>query len=139
MRVARSLDLNDAKRAAEAAGAEAKKHNWPVVIAIVDAAGHLLYLQRDDGAQLGSLDVALGKATTAALFRRPTKDWEERLAEGRLGYLSFQNRTLLEGGVPVLADGEVVGAIGVSGVKSHEDAQIARAGVSVLEPSQPAA
>ncbi|MCX7176578.1 MAG: heme-binding protein [Proteobacteria bacterium] len=132
MRVARSLDLNDAKRAAQAAEAEAKRNNWPVVIAIVDAAGHLLYLQRNDGAQLGSLDVALGKATTAALFRRPTKDWEERLAEGRLGYLSFPNRTLLEGGVPVVIDGEVVGAIGVSGVKSSEDAQIARAGVAAL-------
>lgn len=132
MRVARSLDLNDAKRAAEAAEAEAKSNGWPVVIAIVDAAGHLLYLQRNDGAQLGSIDVALGKATTAALFRRPTKDWEERLAEGRLGYLSFPNRTLLEGGVPVLVDGEVVGAIGVSGVKSGEDAQIARAGVAAL-------
>lgn len=132
MRVARSLDLNDAKRVAGAAEAEAKKNNWPVVIAIVDAAGHLLYLQRNDGAQLGSIDVALGKATTAALFRRPTKDWEERLAEGRLGYLSFPNRTLLEGGVPVLVDGEVVGAVGVSGVKSSEDAQIARAGVAAL-------
>ena len=132
MRVARSLDLNDAKRVAEAAEAEAKKNDWPVVIAVVDAAGHLLYLQRNDGAQLGSIDVAFGKATTAALFRRPTKDWEERLAEGRLGYLSFPNRTLLEGGVPVLVDGEVVGAIGVSGVKSGEDAQIARAGAAVL-------
>lgn len=132
MRVARSLDLNDAKRVAEAAEAEAKKNNWPVVIAIVDASGHLLYLQRNDGAQLGSIDVALGKATTAASFRRPTKDWEERLAEGRLGYLSFPNRTLLEGGVPVLIDGEVVGAVGVSGVKSNEDAQIARAGVAAL-------
>lgn len=139
MRVAKSLDLNDAKRAAEAAEAEAKRNNWAVVIAIVDAAGHLLYLQRNDGAQLGSLDVALGKATTAALFRRPTKDWEERLAEGRLGFLSFQNRTLLEGGVPVLVDGEVIGAIGVSGVKSNEDAQIARAGVAALGPSHPAA
>ena len=132
MRVSRSLDLNDAKRVAEAAEGEAKKNNWPVVIAIVDAAGHLLYLQRNDGAQLGSIDVALGKATTAAMFRRPTKDWEERLAEGRLGYLSFPNRTLLEGGVPMLVDGEVVGAIGVSGVKSSEDAQIARAGVAAL-------
>ncbi|MFA6314567.1 MAG: heme-binding protein [Sterolibacterium sp.] len=132
MRVARSLDLNDAKRIAAAAEAEATTNNWPVVIAIVDAAGQLLYLERNDGAQLGSLDVALGKATTAALFRRPTKDWEERLAEGRLGFLSFQNRTLLEGGVPVLVDGEVVGAIGVSGVKSNEDAQIARAGVAAL-------
>jgi len=132
MRTARSLDLQDAKRIAEAAEAEARKNNWAVVIAIVDGAGHLLYLQRDDGAQLGSLDVALGKATTAALFRRPTKDWEERLAEGRLGFLSFSNRTLLEGGVPVVVDGEVVGAIGVSGVKSGEDAQIARAGVAAL-------
>lgn len=136
MRVARSLDLNDAKRVAEAAEAEAKKNNWPVVIAIVDVAGHLLYLQRNDGAQLGSIDVALGKATTAALFRRPTKDWEERLAEGRLGYLSFPNRTLLEGGVPVLVDGEVVGAVGVSGVKSSEDAQIARAGVAALSATK---
>lgn len=132
MRVARSIDLNDAKRAAAAAEAEANKNHWAVVIAIVDASGHLLYLQRNDGAQLGSLEVALGKATTAALFRRPTKEWEERLAEGRLGYLSFPNRTLLEGGVPVVVDGEIVGAIGVSGVKSGEDAQIARAGVAVL-------
>ena len=139
MRVAKSLDLDDAKRIAQAAEAEARKNHWPVVIAIVDAAGHLLYLQRNDGAQLGSIDIALGKATTAALFRRPTKDWEERLAEGRLGYLSFQNRTLLEGGVPVLVDGEVVGAVGVSGVKSSEDAQIARAGIAALGPPHPAA
>lgn len=139
MRVARSLDLNDAKRIAQAAEAEAEKNRWPVVIAIVDAAGHLLYLQRNDGAQLGSIDVALGKAATAALFRRPTKDWEERLAEGRLGFLSFQNRTLLEGGVPVVIDGEVVGAVGVSGVKSSEDAQIARAGVAALGLPHPAA
>ena len=136
MRVARSLDLNDAKRVAEAAEAEAKKNNWAVVIAIVDAGAHLLYLQRDDGAQLGSIDVALGKATTAALFRRPTKEWEQRLAEGRLAYLSFPNRTLLEGGVPMLVDGEVVGAIGVSGVKSGEDAQIARAGAAALGASK---
>lgn len=132
MRTARSLDLNDAKRIAAAAEVEAKTHGWPVVIAIVDAAGHLLYLQRNDGAQLGSLDVALGKATTAALFRRPTKDWEERLAEGRLGFLSFRNQVFLEGGVPVVIDGDVVGAVGVSGVKSNEDAQIARAGIAAL-------
>ena len=132
MRVARLLDLNDAKRIAEAAQAEAKRNNWSVVIAIVDGSGHLLYLQRDDGVQLGSIDIALGKATTAALFRRPTKDWEERLAEGRLGFLSFQNLTLLEGGIPVVVDGEIVGAIGVSGVKSGEDAQIARAGAAAL-------
>ena len=132
MRATKTLELNDAMRVAEAAAAEAKRNNWSVVIAVVDASGHLLYLQRDDDAQLGSLEVAVGKATTAALFRRPTKEWEERLAEGRLGYLSFPNRTLLEGGVPVVADGQVVGAIGVSGVKSSEDAQIARAGVAAL-------
>lgn len=132
MRTTSSLDLSDAKRIAEAAEAEAQANQWAVVIAIVDAAGHLLYLQRNDGAQLGSVEVAVGKATTAAHFRRPTKDWEERLAEGRLGYLSFPSRTLLEGGVPVLMNGVVVGAVGVSGVKSHEDAQIARAGIAAL-------
>ena len=132
MRTIRTLDLDDAKRIALAAEAEATIHNWPVVIAIVDAGGHLIYLQRDDGAQLGSVEVATGKAKTAALFRRPTKDWEERLAEGRLGYLSGPNRTMLEGGLPIVADGAVIGAVGVSGVKSSEDAQIARAGLAAL-------
>ncbi|HET9700358.1 MAG TPA: heme-binding protein, partial [Burkholderiales bacterium] len=92
----------------------------------------LLYLQRDWNVQFGSVEVAIGKARTAAAFKRPTKAWEERLADGRQGYLSMPILAL-EGGVPLTAAGQVVGGIGVSGVKSQEDAQIARAGAAVLE------
>jgi glc operon protein GlcG len=129
----RILNLEEAKRVAAAAESEAARNQWPVVIAIVDDGGHLLYLQREWNVQIGSVEVAIAKARTASLFRRPTKSWEERLAEGRPGYVTMPGVIALEGGVPIVADGQVIGGIGVSGVKSSEDAQIARAGAAVLE------
>jgi uncharacterized protein GlcG (DUF336 family) len=127
-----SIDLADAKRIAAAAEAEAAKNKWNVVIAILDGGGHLVYLQRMDGTQLGSIDVAQAKAKSALLFKRPSKNWEAMLADGRLGYLSMPNLLPLEGGIPILSNETVVGAIGISGVKSNEDAIIAAAGAAAL-------
>src|SRR5579885_516525 len=123
------LSLKSAKRVAEAA--EAKRHHWNVAIAIVDDGGHLLYLQREK-VQLGSIEVAITKAKVALMFRRPTKSWEEMVASGRYGYLAMHGMRPLEGVVPLMHNGEIVGAIGVSGVKSSEDGQIAEAGAAAL-------
>ena len=126
------LTLEAAKKIAIAAEAEAKKNNWNVVIAVVDDGGHLVYLQRIDGTQTGSIDVAIGKARTSAAFKRPTKVFDE-LAKTRPSITSISpNAVLLEGGVPVVVGGQVVGAVGVSGVTSQQDAQIAEAGIAAL-------
>lgn len=125
------LSLADAKRVAAAAEDEARRNNWNVVIAIVDDGGHLIYLQREK-VQLGSIEVAIGKAKVALMFRRPSKFWEEMVASGRLGYLEMPGMLPVEGGVPLVYEGEIVGAIGISGVKSSEDGQIAQAGASAL-------
>ncbi len=126
------LTLDAAKKIAAAAEAEARKNNWNVVIAVVDDGGHLVYLQRIDGTQTGSIDVAIGKARTAAAFKRPTKVFDE-LAKTRPSITSISpNAVLLEGGVPVVAGGQVVGAVGVSGVTSQQDAQVAEAGIAAL-------
>jgi glc operon protein GlcG len=125
------LALDDVKRVVTAAEAEALRNNWNVVIAVVDDGGHLMVLQRDK-AQLGSIDVAITKAKTALMFRRPSKFWEDMVAEGRQGYLALKGMLPIEGGVPLLHNGEIVGAIGVSGVKSAEDGQIAQAGADAL-------
>ncbi|MBI2314132.1 MAG: heme-binding protein [Betaproteobacteria bacterium] len=127
-----ALSLEDAKKIAAAAEAEAMCNGWPVVICVVDDGGHLLYLQRGPETQWGSVDVAIAKARSAAAFRRPTKAWEERLAEGRLGYLNLPGAMTIEGGLPISVEGQVAGGIGVSGVRSHQDAQIAQAGVDAL-------
>jgi len=103
-----------------------------VVIAIVDDGGHLLYLQRD-AAQAGSVEVALGKAKSAALFRRPTRAFEEMVENGRQGYLAMPKVMPLEGGEPLVFQGEIVGAIGISGASSTEDGEIARAGASAIQ------
>ena len=132
MKNIQTIDLADAKRIATAAEAEAVKNKWNVVIAIVDVGGHLVYLQRMDGTQLGSVDVAQAKAKSALLFKRPSKNWEAMLADGRYGCLSMPNLLPLEGGIPILYGEAIVGAIGVSGVKSNEDAIIAAAGAAVL-------
>ncbi len=125
------LTLADAKRVANAAETEARFNSWDVVIAIVDQGGHLLYLQREY-AQLGSIDVAISKAKTALHFRCPTKALAEMVTEGKLGYLSMPQMLPIEGGVPLIHNGQVVGAIGISGVKSTEDGQIAKAGAKAL-------
>lgn len=125
------LSLEDVKRVVAAAEAEAKRNGWNVVIAVVDDGGHLMYLQREK-VPLGSIEVAITKARVALMFRRPTQFWEEMVASGHLGYLSMPGMLPIEGGVPLLYEGEIVGAIGVSGVKSSEDGQIAQAGVNAL-------
>jgi uncharacterized protein GlcG (DUF336 family) len=125
------LNLDGAKKIAAAAEAEAVKNKWNVVIAVVDDGGHLLYLQRMDGTQTGSIDVAIGKARTAMAFKRPTKVFDE-LAKTRPSIVTLGDATLLEGGVPVKIGDQVVGAVGVSGVTSVQDAQIADAGIAAL-------
>jgi len=115
----------------KAAETEALRNNWNVVIAVVDDGGHLMFLQREK-VQLGSIDVAISKARTALMFRRPTLFWEETVASGRQGYLSLNNMLPIEGGIPLQHNNEIVGAIGVSGVKSSEDGQIAKAGADAL-------
>jgi len=127
------LSLDDVKRMAAAAEAEALAHQWAVTIAIVDDGGHLLWLQRLDGAPAVSAQIAPAKAHTAALGRRESKVYEDIINQGRVSFLSAPGLSgLLEGGVPVLVDGHCIGAVGVSGVKSSEDAQIARAGIAAL-------
>lgn len=128
----RVLTLAEAQRMAAAAEAKALEEGWPVAIAVVDDGGHLVCLNRLDGTQLGSIDVAIEKARSAVLFKRPTKSWEERLAEGKLGYLNLPRLVPVEGGIPVILDNQIVGGIGVSGVRSGEDALVAQAGLIAL-------
>ena len=127
------LTLDDVKAIAAASEAEAARNNWAVTIAIVDSGGHLLWLQRLDGAAPISSEIAPAKARTAALGRRESKVYEDMINGGRVSFLSAPSlQGLLEGGVPIMVDGACVGAVGVSGVKSTEDAQIARAGIAAL-------
>jgi uncharacterized protein GlcG (DUF336 family) len=126
------MTLEDAKRMAAAAEAEAQSHQWNVVIAICDDGGHLLLLHRLDGAAPISSTIAPAKARAAALGKRDTKLYEDMINQGRTAFLSAPLDGMLEGGVPIIVDGHVVGAIGVSGVKSSEDAQIAKAGIAAL-------
>jgi glc operon protein GlcG len=127
------LTLGDARAAAAAAETEATAHGWAVTIAIVDDGGHLLWLQRLDGAPPISAEIAVAKARTAALGRRDSKGYEDMINQGRTAFLSAPVlQGMLEGGVPILAGGHCVGAVGVSGVKAAEDAQVARAGVAAV-------
>jgi glc operon protein GlcG len=127
------LELADVKSIAAAAEAEAMKNQWAVTIAIVDDGGHLLWLQRLDGAPAISSHIAPAKAHTAALGRRESKVYEDVINQGRVSFLSAPTVAgMLEGGVPVMKDGQCIGAVGVSGVKSSEDAQIARAGMAAI-------
>ncbi|MBK9133979.1 MAG: heme-binding protein [Betaproteobacteria bacterium] len=130
------LTHEDCRRIATAAEAEAQRHGWAVSIAVVDDGGHLLWLQRLDGAAPISSHIAPAKARTAALGRRESRLYEEMINQGRQAFLSAPTlEGMLEGGVPVMHDGQCVGAVGVSGVKSVEDAQIARAGIAALVPT----
>lgn len=127
------LELSDIKKIAQAAEACATENNWAVTIAVVDDGGHLLWLQRLDGAAAISAHIAPAKAHTAALGRRESKVYEDTINGGRSSFLSAPTISgMLEGGVPILKDGQCLGAVGVSGVKSTEDAQIARAGIAAL-------
>jgi glc operon protein GlcG len=127
------LELADIKAIAAAAEAEALKNHWAVTIAIVDDGGHLLWLQRLDGAAPISSHIGPAKARTAALGRRESKTYEDMINGGRVSFLSAPElEGMLEGGVPIVKDGQCLGAVGVSGVKSNEDAQIARAGIAAI-------
>lgn len=123
----------DACKIGAAAEAEAKANNWAVTIAVVDDGGHLLWMQRFDNAAPISSHIAPAKARSAALGRRETKVYEDMINNGRVSFLSAPElEGMLEGGVPVIVNGQCAGAVGVSGVKSSEDAQIARAGIAAL-------
>jgi uncharacterized protein GlcG (DUF336 family) len=126
------LTLDDAKKIAAASEAEANHNGWSVVIAIVDEGGHLLHLSRLDNTQYGSIDVAIQKARAAIAFRRPTKVWEEHVAAGHVRYLGLPGTLPIEGGLPITMNDQFIGAIGVSGVRSYQDAQIAQAGLNAL-------
>lgn len=128
------ITLESAKKIAAAAAAEAKKQNLTVVISIVDSSGTLTYLEKIDGTQIASVDVAIGKARTANNFKRPTKVFEEGVTGGRNVLLSLPEGTLLiEGGSPIVVDNKIIGAIGVSGATSQQDGQIAEAGLASLK------
>lgn len=128
------IDIAAAKQVMAAAEAEALKNNWAVTIAVVNSGANLVMLHRLDNAQLSSVRIAEAKAKTAAEFRRPTKVFEDAVAGGGIGLrvLTF-GASVAEGGVPIVAGGKVVGAIGVSGVQSHQDAQVAQAGAGALK------
>jgi uncharacterized protein GlcG (DUF336 family) len=127
------LTLDDVKAIAAGSEAEALKNNWAVAFAIVDDGGHLLWFQRMDGVPPVSSHLAPAKARTAALGRRESKLYEDTINNGRMSFLSAPElEGMLEGGVPIVVDGHVIGAVGVSGVKSSEDAQIAKAGIAAL-------
>jgi glc operon protein GlcG len=127
------ISIEQAKKAMAGAEAEAKKNNWPVVIAILDSGGNLVMLQRLDNAQWGSIEIAKEKARSAVALRRPTKALQDLIAQGganlRLLNIGY---SVLEGGIPIVMDGKIVGSIGVSGVTSQQDAQIAQAGIDAL-------
>jgi glc operon protein GlcG len=131
MRTKPSLTLSDVKKLLAACEAEATKNKWPVAISIVDEGGFLLGFQRMDGAPVISGEVSMGKARTSAMTKRPSKFFEERVKE-RPAFVNFPAGILIQGGVPLIHQNECVGAIGVSGVQSHEDEQVAQAGAAVL-------
>lgn len=126
------LTLDDAKRVAAAAEAEAIANEWKVVIAVVDDGGHLLYLQRGHDTQFGSVETAIAKAHASVAFQRPTKASEDAVLSGRLIHLALPGVIPAEGGVPLVQDGVVIGGLGISGVRSFQDGQIAQAGVNAL-------
>ena len=133
MNIKSVLSLEDARAIALAAEQEARRNQWAVTIAVVDDGGHLMWLQRLDGAAPISAQIAPAKARTAALGRRESKVYEDMINQGRYSFLSAPAlEGMLEGGIPVMVNGQCVGAVGVSGVKSSEDVQIGRAGIAAL-------
>ncbi len=130
--VKKVLTLQAAMKAATAAQAEATKRGATVVIAVVDDGGHLILLHRLDDTQVASVDVGIGKARTAAIFRRPSKEFEDQTRSGRVAALALPGATPLQGGVPITVDGKVIGAIGVSGNTPQEDEDIAKVGAAVF-------
>jgi len=132
MKTKHILTSDDVKKIAAAAEEHARTNNWAVVIAVVDDGGHLLHLHRMDDVAPISAEIAAGKARTAALGRRESRLYEESIKAGRVAFLSVPLTGLLEGGVPVVYEGQVIGAVGVSGVKSDQDAEIAKAGIAAV-------
>ena len=132
----KTMTLAAAKKIAAAAEAEAVKNKWTVVIAILDDGANLVYLQKMDTTQIGSVDVAIAKAASAVKFKRPSKAFEEAVAGGRQAILKLPGAMPVEGGIPLMSDGIVIGAIGVSGVTSQQDGQIAAAGVAEFAKMQ---
>lgn len=128
----KSLSLDVARQIAEAAEKHARANQWNVCIAIVDDGGHLVYFQRMDGTQTGSVVVSQRKAQTAIAFKRPTKVFEEGVAGGRTALVALPGAVPLEGGIPLSVDGQMIGAIGISGVTAQQDGMIAQAGVDAL-------
>jgi glc operon protein GlcG len=126
------ISSEQAKKAAAAAIADAKKNNLAVVVAVVDSSGTLTYLEKIDGTQLSSVETAIGKARTANNFKRPTKALEDVVAGGRVALLNLPNVVPLQGGLPIIVDGKIIGAIGVSGATSQQDEQAAAAGLAAL-------
>ena len=128
------ISLEQAKKVMAGAEAEAKKNNWPVVIAILDSGGQLVMLQRLDNAQWGSVEIAKEKARSSVALRRPTKALQDLIAQGGANLLLLNiGYSVLEGGIPIVVDGKIVGSVGVSGVTSQQDAQIAQAGIDALK------
>ena len=125
------LTLGLAKRLVAAAEAEAKKRGATVVIAVVDDGGQLILLERLDDTQVASVEVAIGKARTAAIFRRPSKEFEDQVKNGRVAALALPGATPLQGGIPISVEGKVIGAIGASGNSPQEDEEIALAGANL--------
>ena len=129
------IGIENARKVMAAAEGEASKNNWAVVIAIIDSGGHIVMLHRRDDVQLSSIEISQGKAKTALLFKRPSKVLDDAISGGGAGlrFLALKDIVPLEGGLPLMLDGKIVGAIGVSGVLSSQDAQVARAGVDALK------
>jgi uncharacterized protein GlcG (DUF336 family) len=129
------ISLEQAKKIMAGAEAEAKKNSWPVVIAILDSGGQLVMLQRLDNTQWGSIEVAKDKARSAVAFRRPTKVFSDLIAQGgaNMRLLNLTGASMIEGGIPIVVDGKIAGAVGVSGVTAQQDAQIAQAGIDALK------
>jgi glc operon protein GlcG len=129
------ISLENARKAAAPALAEAEKNHWNVAVAIVDPGGNLVYFEKMDNTQLGSISVAMDKARTAASFKRPTKAFQDTLAQGgdSVRLLGLRNVTPVEGGIPLVMDGKIVGAIGVSGATSAQDGQCAKAGADTVK------
>lgn len=126
------LSLEDATRISDAAEAKSKAEGWNMVIVILDAGGHIISLRKMDGVQIGSIDVAIGKAKTAVYFKRPTKVFEDAMkAEGGSRIATLPNAVAIEGGLPIFKDGVIVGSIGISGATSPQDGVVAAAGLAV--------
>lgn len=132
MQTIQSLGLAEARTICDAARAKADAEGWTVVIAVLDAGGHLILLERADGTQLGSVQVAQDKARTALLFKRPSKAIEDVVLGGRGNMAHLTGAVPIEGGLPVIVDNQVVGAVGISGVQSHQDGEVAAAGVAAV-------